>query len=56
MLIENKGVVEWRPTGRYWRCAGLSIPSAWHCQPVRICELELIVMLGVIGLPTAADD
>ena len=45
-----------QPTGRYWRCAGFSIPSAGYCQPVRISEQELIVMLGVFGLPIAEDD
>jgi len=43
-------------TGKHLRCAGLRIPSAWRCQPVRISEQEFIVMLGVIGLPIAEDD
>ena len=43
-------------TERYLRCAGLRIPSAGRCHPVRISEQELFVMLGVFGLPIAEAD
>jgi len=55
-LYIDKAKLAYLPTGRHLRCAGLRIPSARYCQPVRINEHDLIVMLGVFGLPIAEDD